>query len=174
MGSRCPTCMGRNVYDSSLLPQPTLELAAQHWRHARPQLYKRQSLVQSLQQRLLEEQAASASTSSAKTGASAHQSSNDTLPHKRPKMCGSSSQTPPTPSSPPRRRSARASAMRGRPQRSASPAEEGLRNDESDGGSEYLEQAAPSSESTSKAGDSKPSASKDYRQMQGKHSREGR
>lgn len=50
MGSRCPKCMNRNVYDSSLLPQPTLELAAHNWRIARPELFQRQNQVISLQQ----------------------------------------------------------------------------------------------------------------------------
>lgn len=57
MSGRCPKCMNKNVYDSSLLPQPTLENVALQWRNARSKLYN-------MQQARLQEQAARASSSS--------------------------------------------------------------------------------------------------------------
>ncbi|PWN33566.1 uncharacterized protein FA14DRAFT_125331 [Meira miltonrushii] len=56
MSGKCPKCMIKNVYDSSLLPQPTLENVALQWRNARTQLYD-------MQQARLQEQAARASSS---------------------------------------------------------------------------------------------------------------
>jgi hypothetical protein len=41
-GHHCPKCMMKNVHDSSLVPQPIIETAAEAWKLARPELFKRQ------------------------------------------------------------------------------------------------------------------------------------
>ncbi|UZJ55291.1 hypothetical protein CBS101457_004611 [Exobasidium rhododendri] len=45
-GHHCPKCMTKNVHDSSLVPQPIIESAAEAWKLARPELFARQRVEQ--------------------------------------------------------------------------------------------------------------------------------
>lgn len=96
MGGRCPKCMNKNVYDSSLLPQPTLENAALQWRNARSQLF-------TMQQTRLQEQTLRKIpfTNGHSTGK-----------RSREEMASSSSSSTPSPSSPQLRRSKRSTSAR--------------------------------------------------------------
>lgn len=139
MGGRCPKCMNKNVYDSSLLPQPTLENAALQWRNARTQLYN-------MQQARLLEQAARASSSS-----------NGQLTGKRSRDEVDRSSSP---SSPHLRRSKRSTSAR--KAESPSYAEHLSVDDSSQDEYEEMQNSYPDSKSTPQQN---KSDTKDYRQI---------